>query len=143
MVSCGKTLSGKTTIIRQHMQDQKINQFGSPPLVASGTAVSAGTVGEDELAYTVDPAGVENLDVTAQMEIQRLMCHPTSITSFSSDHYCVTAVTSGSQGVSIGSFGDDRSVEDYRMPAGPPTISGITEVVVMAEVCDLLCIHSD
>uniref|UniRef100_A0A3Q3VYQ9 Kinesin motor domain-containing protein n=1 Tax=Mola mola TaxID=94237 RepID=A0A3Q3VYQ9_MOLML len=88
----------------------KINQFGSPPLVASGPPVSAGTVGEDELAYTVDPAGVENLDVTAQMEIQRLMCHPTSITSFSSDHYCVTAVTSGSQGVSIGSFGDDRSV---------------------------------
>lgn len=88
--------------------------------------------------------GVENLDVTAPMEIQGLTCHPMSITSFNSDH-CITALPSGSQAVSICGFAEDGSVEDYHMPAGPATTSGVTEVVAMAEVSvtHLLCIHSD
>lgn len=131
----------------------KTEQIGfscSLPLASSGPAVSAGTVGplslgEGELICTVAPRGVENLDVTAPAEIQGPSCHPTSIASFSSDHCCVTVLPSGSQAESICDFSEDGAVEDYLMPAGLATTSGVTEVVAMAEVSitHLLCINSD
>ncbi|XP_076579070.1 kinesin-like protein KIF26B [Chaetodon auriga] len=107
---------------------------------ASGPAVSVGTVGplslgEDELVYTVASGGVENLDATALMETQGLNCRPTSIISFSRDRCSITALASGSPAVSIISgIADDGAVEDYYMPVGPATSSGVTEVVAMAEV---------
>lgn len=91
--------------------------------------------------YTVASGGEEHLDVTALMETQGVLtCRPTSIISFNSDCCSVTALVSGSQACVIS--GEDGAVEDYHMPAGPATTSG---VVAMAEVSvtDLLCIYSD
>lgn len=122
----------------------------TPSFAASGPVVSAGTVGplslgEGEVAYTLAPGGVENLDVTASAEIRGLMCHPASITSFKSDHCCVTVLPSGSHAVNIRGFAKDGALEDYHMPAGPAKTSGVTGVVAMAEVSvtDLHCAHFD
>lgn len=119
----------------------------SPPLAASGPAVSVGTVGslslgEDELVYTVASGGEEDLDVTALMDTQGLTCRPTSIISFKSDCCSVTAFALGSQ--SISGTAEDGAVEDYHMPAGPATTSGVTDVVAMAEVSVTdFALHSD
>ncbi|KAM3626048.1 uncharacterized protein V6R79_021735 [Siganus canaliculatus] len=103
-----------------------------------GTAVSVGAaplVGGDELLYTITSDGVENLQVTALEEPHDLTCHPASINSFSSDHFPVTALASGSQTVCISSSGaGDGAVEDYHMSAGSVMTSGVTEVVALAEV---------
>ncbi|XP_032372578.1 LOW QUALITY PROTEIN: kinesin-like protein KIF26B [Etheostoma spectabile] len=104
---------------------------------ASGPAVSVGTVGslslgEDELVYTVASGGDEDLDVTALMDTQGLTCHPTSIISFKSDCYSISAFALGSQ--SVCGTAEDGAVEDYHMLAGPATTSGVTDVVAMAEV---------
>lgn len=122
----------------------------SAPLAASGPAVSVGTVGqlslgENEVLYAVAPGGVNTLDVTASLEIQGLTCHPTSINSFSSDHCGATALPSACQAVSICGLVEVGAVEDYHMPAGPVTTSGVTEVVAMAEVSMThpFCNHSD
>uniref|UniRef100_UPI0037E75824 kinesin-like protein KIF26B n=1 Tax=Semicossyphus pulcher TaxID=241346 RepID=UPI0037E75824 len=107
---------------------------------ASGLPVPVGTVGplshvEDELVYTVAPGGEEDLDVTALMDTQGLTCHPTSIISFNSNCCTITSLPSGSQALCIISdTAEDGAVEDYHMPAGPVTTSGVTEVVAMAEV---------
>ncbi len=97
--------------------------------------------------YTVVSGGEEHLDVTALMDTQGVLtCHPTSIISFNSDCCSVTALVSGSQAACvISGTAEDGAVEDYHMPAGPATTSGVTEVVAMAEVSvtDLLCIYSD
>lgn len=88
---------------------------------------------------------MENLDVAAPAEMQGPSCHPTSIAGFSSDRCCVAVLPSGSQAESICDFSEDGAVEDYLMPAGPATTSGVTEVVAMAEVSitHSLCINSD
>ncbi|CAJ1048918.1 kinesin-like protein KIF26B [Xyrichtys novacula] len=107
---------------------------------ASGQPVSVAAVGplshgEDELVYTVAPGGEEDLGVTALMESQGLTCGPTSIISFNSNCCSVTDLASGSQAICIISgAAEDGVVEDYHMPAGPVTTSGVTEVVAMAEV---------
>uniref|UniRef100_A0A8C9Y4Q2 Kinesin family member 26B n=1 Tax=Sander lucioperca TaxID=283035 RepID=A0A8C9Y4Q2_SANLU len=90
------------------------------------------SLGEDELVYTVASGGEEDLDVTALMDTQGLTCRPTSIISFKSDCCSVTAFALGSQ--SISGTAEDGAVEDYHMPAGPATTSGVTDVVAMAEV---------
>lgn len=69
------------------------------------------------------------------METQGLSCRPTSIISFTSGSQAVSAVTGSAE---------DGGVEDYYMPAGPATTSGVTEVVAMAEVSEtdiMLCMH--
>ncbi|XP_045889235.1 kinesin-like protein KIF26B [Micropterus dolomieu] len=101
-----------------------------------GPAVSGGTfgplsLGEDEIVYTITSGGDEDLHV-ALMETQALTCRPTSIISFTGNCCSVTALTSASQAVSTSSgTAEDGAVEDYFMPAGPATTSG---VVAMAEV---------
>lgn len=122
----------------------------SLPLASSGPAVSAGTVGplslgEGELICTVAPRGVENLDVAAPAEIRGPSRHPASVAGFGSDRCCVTVLPSASQAESICDFSEEGAVEDYLMPAGPATTSGVTEVVAMAEVSvtHSLCINSD
>lgn len=92
--------------------------------------------------YTITSGGDEDLHV-ALMETQALTCRPTSIISFTGNCCSVTALTSASRAVSTFSgTAEDGAVEDYFMPAGPATTSG---VVAMAEVSvtDLLCIYSD
>ncbi|XP_041837620.1 kinesin-like protein KIF26B [Melanotaenia boesemani] len=107
---------------------------------ASGPAVSVGAVGpfllgEDELVYDVASGGEEDLDVTALKEAQSLACRPTSIISFNSDCGSEGALASDSQPISITrSAALDGAVEDYHMPPGPVTTSGVKEVVAMAEV---------
>ncbi|XP_029701768.1 kinesin-like protein KIF26B isoform X3 [Takifugu rubripes] len=102
---------------------------------ASGSAISVGIVGplslgEDELAHTVGPGGVKNLDVTALMEIQGAICQSKSIISFKGDHRCDTVLPPGSQAITISSFAEG-TLEDHHMPT---TTTGVTEVVAMAEV---------
>uniref|UniRef100_A0A3B4YQF2 Kinesin family member 26B n=1 Tax=Seriola lalandi dorsalis TaxID=1841481 RepID=A0A3B4YQF2_SERLL len=104
---------------------------------ASGLAVSVGpfSLGENELVYTVASACEEDLDVAALMETQGLTCRPTSIISFNSECGSVTALPSGAQHISvITATAEDGAVEDYNMPAGLATTTGVTEVVAMAEV---------
>ncbi|XP_028257512.1 kinesin-like protein KIF26B [Parambassis ranga] len=106
-----------------------------------GLAVSVGTVGplllgEDELVYTMASGGEEDLvRVTALVNTQGLAGRPTSIISFNSECGSATGLVSGSQPISTNSgTALDGAVEDYHMPAGPATTSGVTEVVAMAEV---------
>ncbi|XP_047435980.1 kinesin-like protein KIF26B isoform X2 [Mugil cephalus] len=101
----------------------------------ASSGLSVGTVGplllgEDELVYTLASEVEENLDVTALIESQGPACRPTSIISFNSDCGPATALTTGSQHISI-ITASDRAIEDYHMPAAT---SGVTEVVAMAEV---------
>lgn len=84
--------------------------------------------------YAVAPGGVDTLDVTTSVEIQGLTCHLTSINSFRSDHCGATVLPSASQAASVCGLVEVGAVEDYHMPAGPVTTSGVTEVVAMAEV---------
>lgn len=106
---------------------------------ATGLTVSVATVGplqygEDELVYTVG-SGEEDLGVTALMETQGLTCGPTSIVSFKSNCCSVLDLASDPQAVCIiSSAAEEAAVEDYHMPTGPVTTSGVTEVVAMAEV---------
>lgn len=79
----------------------------------------------------VAPGGVDTLDVTASLEIRGLTCHPAS---FSSDHCGATVLPAASQAASVCGLVEVGAVEDYHMPAGPVTTSGVTEVVAMAEV---------
>lgn len=104
-------------------------------LEASGPAVSVGIVrplslGEDEVAHTVGPGGVKNLDGAAPIEIQGPICHPKSTISFKGDRRCVTVHPSGSQAVSISSFAGGTTGDRHL----PTTTTGVTEVVAMAEV---------
>lgn len=95
--------------------------------------------------YAVAPGGMDTLDVTTSLEIQGLTCRPTSINSFSSDHCGATVLPSASQAASVCGLVEVGAVEDYHMPAGPVTTSGVTEVVAMAEVSmtHLFSNHSD
>lgn len=104
-----------------------VSPLFSPPLEASGLALSVGPVGplsrgEDELMYAVVSGGEEDLVVTAIMDTQDLTCRPTSIMSFKSDCCSVTSLASGHGSAEGG------AVEDYHMPAGPATTSGVAEV---------------
>lgn len=101
-------------------------------LEASGPAVSLGplSLGEDELALTVGPGGVKNLDVAATMEIQAPTCPPKSIICFKGDQRCVAVHPSGPQAVSIGSFAEGTPEARHL----PTTTTVVTEVVAMAEV---------
>lgn len=95
--------------------------------------------------FTVASGGESDLDVRAFMETQGLTYRPTSIISFNSDCGSVGALVSGSQPTSVISTAEDGAAEDYHLPAGLATTSGVTEVVAMAEVSmtDLLCIYSN
>ncbi|XP_067344872.1 kinesin-like protein KIF26B isoform X2 [Channa argus] len=102
---------------------------------AAGMAVSVGAVEQLELAedvYAAFSGGDENVDVAALMETQGLTCRPTSIISFNSDCGSVAALASGSQPIS--GTAEEAALEDYRVPAGLKTTSGVTEIVAMAEV---------
>jgi len=72
--------------------------------------------------YAVVSGGEEDLVVTAIMDTQDLTCRPTSIMSFKSDCYSVTSLASGHGSAEGG------AVEDYHVPAGPATTSGVAEV---------------
>lgn len=93
-------------------------------------------LGDDELVYTMASGGEEDLvRVTALVNTQGLAGRPTSIISFNSEFGSATGLVSSSQPIGTNSgTALDGAVEDYHMPAGPATTSGVTEVVAMAEV---------
>lgn len=130
MVSCSKTLLFWFTGNKSVAKCESFAVSSSLAFEASGSAISVGIVGEDELAHTVGPGGVKNLDVTAPMDIQGLICQPKSIISFKGDHRCDTVLPSGSQAITISSFAEGTP-EDHHLPT---TTTGVTEVVAMAEV---------
>lgn len=81
--------------------------------------------------YTVASGCEEDLDVAALMGTHgELSCRPTCIISFNSECGSVNALASGSQHISS----ITGAAEDYNMPAGLATTTGVTEVVAMAEV---------
>ncbi|KAK2854212.1 hypothetical protein Q5P01_006873 [Channa striata] len=101
-------------------------------MAASVGAAEQLSLAEGELVYTAVPGGDEDVDVAALTETQGLTGRPTSIISFNSDCGSVAALASGSQPIS--GTAEDGASEDYHMPAGLKTTSGVTEVVAMAEV---------
>lgn len=134
MVSCSKTVLFWFTVNKSVAKCESFAVSSCLAFKASGSAISVGivgplSVGEDELAHTVCPGGVKNLDVTAPMEIQGPICQPKSINSFKGDHRCDTVLPSGSQAITTSSFAEGTL--DHHMPT---TTTGVTEVVAMAEV---------
>ncbi|XP_013872653.1 kinesin-like protein KIF26B isoform X2 [Austrofundulus limnaeus] len=100
-----------------------------------GPAVSVGAggpllLGQDELVYTVVPGGEEDI-VTVLIKAHGLACRPASIVSFNSDCGSEAALASDSQLISI--VGTTEG-ENYHVPPGLATASGVKEVVAMAEV---------
>lgn len=92
-------------------------------------------LGQDELVYTVASGG-EDL-VTVLTETHSLACRPVSIISFNSDCGSEAALAADSQLISIV---DATAVENYHMPPGLVTASGVKEVVAMAEVGVIICL---
>lgn len=133
----------KQQIPQRNEETRQLSPLFSP-LAASGLAVSVGTVGplslgEDELVYTVASGGEADLNVRALMETRGLTYRPASIISFNSDCGSVGALVSGSEPVSVIGTAEDAAAEDYHLPAGLATTSGVTEVVAMAEVSFQAC----
>lgn len=71
------------------------------------------------------------------MEIQGSICQPKSVSSFKGDRRCDALLPSGSQAVTSSSPAEGTP-EDHHLP---PTTTGVTEVVAMAEVSvtQLIC----
>ncbi|XP_017274240.1 kinesin-like protein KIF26B isoform X2 [Kryptolebias marmoratus] len=89
---------------------------------------------QDELVYTVASGGGEDV-VTVLIEAHSLACRPTSIISFNSDCGSEAALASDSQLISIvGTTASEGTMENYHIPPGLATASGVKEVVAMAEV---------
>lgn len=106
-------------------------------LLHLGPAVSVGAggpllLGEDELVYTVAPGGEEDI-VTVLIKAHSLACRPASIVSFNSDCGSEAALALDSHLISIVSTAATEG-ENYPMPPGLATASGVKEVVAMAEV---------
>lgn len=134
-VSCSRTLLFRFTGNESVTTRESFAVSSSLAFEASGYAVSVGIVGplslgEDERALTGGPGGVKNLDVTAPMEIQGSICQPKSVSSFKGDHRCDALLPSGSQAVTSSSLAEGTP----GAPHLPPTTTGVTEVVAMAEV---------
>lgn len=88
-------------------------------------------LGQDQLVYTVASGGEEDL-ATVLVEAHSLACRPVSIISFNSDCGSEAALASDSQ--LIDTTASEGTVENYHIPPGLATASGVKEVVAMAEV---------
>lgn len=119
-----------------------VTLFLTLPPVIPAVSVGAGgphLLGQDELVYTVASGG-EDL-VTVLTEARSLAGRPVSIISFNSDCGSEAALASDSQLISIvDTTASEGAVENYHLPPGLATASGVKEVVAMAEVGVIICL---